>query len=675
MLSIPIWIPTSTTYMTSPQKVDLIPDFIGGFKRMALPVNVGSFSFFSLAMDALSCSTYQNRRCYSNKPPILWDNYLSFRSLFPTTELNQPNGIVHKNRHISSRWPAFIASGRLTMQHVSAEDFQIYHDPAAIKNPDSTLHKADPLAAENLKDGRPCFQHHDLPIHSIEGYTDDGDHNDSLSGSARHSSGADDLFFDKSSGHSSPQTSHHSDDCMSELLSESRRASCKLDPRPSSPYTPLKHRSPFRNPSSVRAMQMETTPPPFLPSPHSPLQHKRPVPSRSATPRSTHSQHGAMRTPSRLSPGKKVKKEYPLVLLHVTLLPANVAYSTEVMETVLPCDVLENWKLLRDALTDTVLERGILIPHPKEDYGLLEERLLESLELKLPRILKCGHLHIEPDDSPEGSDVEDDGSDMDDADVCVDCGRHIRDGRFGSTGEGKRRWDIKIFAANGLMRAAAWGAAWREMERVDVEILPWMDEKMRRELEMRQDEEDRLQQGNARGSRGERAEGGDDDVPRENAGDGRGEGGLDEQRRREIYGNDAQAYVDGLYDEPPAKKARAVSRSRAHRGPDVPLLTLVQNYLMLLARDRRNIATFLLALLVVFFANRPPPTDAVARTLGKVAHTPILPSVTDRLSSAVTSSTTPSAETIGFPEPMASFSTNSDDGEAEAEFSSNGGAT
>lgn len=549
------------------------------------------------------------------------------------------------------------------MEHVATENFQIYHDPTATANLDSTLRNADPLEAGNLKYGRSFLHHQDIPIDSVEGYPDDYHHHESPSESGHHSSGADEVFFDKSSGHSSPQTSHHSDNCMSEIPPESRKA----DPEPSSSYSPVKHRSPFRNPSSVRAMQMDTTPPPYLPSPNSPLQHKRPATSRSATPRSTHSHYGAMRTPSRLSPGKKVKKEYPLVLLHVTLLPANVAYSTEVMETVLPDYILENWKVLREALTDTVLERGILIPHPREDYDLLEERLLESLELKLPRILKCGHLHIEPDDAPAESDLEDDESDMD-ADRCADCGRHIRDGHFGSTGTGKRRWDIKIFAANGLMRAGAWGAAWREMERVDVEILPWMDDKMRRELEMKQEEEDRLQDENGGGGRSEGADEGLEDVTGEKAGDEPGEGGLDEQRRREIYGEDAQAYVDGLYDDTPARKGRAIPHSSVGRGPDVPMLTLVQNYVILLARDRRNIAIFLLALLVVFLANRPMPTHAVLPALEDVTSPPSIASATEWLSSAVLPSTAPPAQTTGSHKPSAVFSADHDEDEVEAEI-------
>ena len=46
-------------------------------------------------------------------------------------------------------------------------------------------------------------------------------------------------------------------------------------------------------------------------------------------------------------------------------------------------------------MTQTILERGALIPQPRENYKLLEERLLKSLELKVPRILKYGHFYKE----------------------------------------------------------------------------------------------------------------------------------------------------------------------------------------------------------------------------------------------------------------------------------------
>ena len=290
-------------------------------------------------------------------------------------------------------------------------------------------------------------------------------------------------------------------------------------------------------------------------------------------------------SPSRMSPGKKMKKEYPLVLLHVTLLPLPLYYSEEMLESVLPPSILENWKLLQEKATDTVLERGILIPHPKEDYDLLEERLLESLELKIPRILKCGHFRLEPEEADIAADSDDDfDEDTDDVDICLDCGRRIRDGKFGSAGTGSKRWDIKLFAANGLMRAGAWSAAWREMERVDVEILPWMEEDMKRELELRR--EDAEERAAAAAAREE------------------GVGGLDDERLREIYGGEARAFVDGMINETPATAemaARQMNESGTQEDKwqgEVPLRDLMMKYLYHASKDRRNIVIFILSVLV-----------------------------------------------------------------------------
>lgn len=296
-------------------------------------------------------------------------------------------------------------------------------------------------------------------------------------------------------------------------------------------------------------------------------------------------------------------KEHPLVLLHVTILPIVAPYSQEVLESVLPGYTLENWKLLREKVTDTVLERGILIPHPREDYDLLEERLLESLELKVPRILKCGHFHLE---DGEGETEEEEGGyeSDDDADLCGDCGRRIRDGRFGS-GTGSKRWEIRIYAANGLMRAGAWGAAWREMERVDVEIAPWLEDSVRRELELRREEEMRSREEEMRSREEEMRR-----VAPEHHGEvplhdeGRevdpGRGGIDIDRMREVYGEDAQAYIDGLQEEAQVKRPK--ERRRRRRGQDVELWVLLQNYVHLMLQDRRNVAILLLSLLVAFLS-------------------------------------------------------------------------
>ncbi|KAL6720458.1 hypothetical protein ACLMJK_002381 [Lecanora helva] len=443
------------------------------------------------------------------------------------------------------------------MDSTSVEDFQHYHNYSPNGETDAVLN-------------------HDYPNSGLHDNDDDAA---SLSGSAHHS--PDEAVFDHPTRTSSPRTSHGSDDDISVLESHYDFSNQKPPP-----FTPPKTRSRFRNPSSVRVMQMDRTPPRLV-SPSSQPPNRLYTPSRQGTPRSARSHRSAMSSPSKLSPTKKMKKEYPLVLLHVTLLPIPSVYSQETMESVLPPSILENWKILREKATDTVLERGILIPHPREDYDLLEERLLESLELKIPRILKCGHFRLSPEEEEDilNDSDNDDPEDTEDLDICHDCGRRIRDGKFGSAGTGSKRWDIKLFAANGLMRAGAWSAAWKEMERVDVEILPWMEEDMKRELDLRREEEERTKA----------------EIREE------GVGGLDDERLREIYGGEAQAFVDGRMNETPATvemAARQEDKDRA-RGQEVPLWDLFCNYIRHVAQDRRNIAIFILSLLVVLLSMGP----------------------------------------------------------------------
>ena len=449
------------------------------------------------------------------------------------------------------------------MERTSVEDFQEYYNQQPIRDASSVPHSSRGSPDEK-----------DSTEHRFE------DDQASLSGSAHHS--PDEAVFDRPSRTSSPGTSHGSEDDISivELSYEPLKHP--------SPFTPQKNRSRFRNPSSVRALQMDTTPP-HLATPSSQQRQRLHTPSHHGTPRSTRSNRSVMNSPSKLSPTKKVKKEYPLVLLHVTLLPMPFSYSPEILETVLPPSILANWKLLQEKATDIVLERGVLIPHPREDYDLLEERLLESLELKMPRILKCGHFHLSPE---EEADIETESdseaeTDAEDADICLDCGRRIRDGRFGSAGTGSKRWDIKLFASNGLMRAGAWSAAWREMERVDVEILPWMEEDMKRELELRREEDERARAEQAHAEREE------------------GIGSLDDARLREIYGHDAQPFVDGLGDQMPATIStpqQIPQRRSTENKEEVPLWDLLQDYIYHAAQDRRNLAIFLLSILVLFLS-------------------------------------------------------------------------
>ncbi|KAL9615189.1 MAG: hypothetical protein Q9167_000395 [Letrouitia subvulpina] len=430
---------------------------------------------------------------------------------------------------------------------------------------------------------------HETVIPTVECELDlQDEHQNAFSDSAHHSSSPDEeVVFDIQSHKSSPRTSHHSNDDVSELFSESRHSSSVLGQQRSSPYVTLKAKSPFRNPSSVRALQMETTPPPFLPS--SPFQNHSVLttPSLSGTPRSHHS---AMHSPTKKPPNKKVRKEYPLVLLHVTLLPI-ISYPEEALRQILPDYIVENWKILRERVTETVLERGILIPHPREDYDLLEERLLESLDLKSPRILKCGHFHIDTDEDVRagGSNANIYDAEHGDEDTCEDCGRKLKLGRFGC-GSGNGRWDIKIFAANGLMRAGAWSAAWREMERVDVEILPWMDEEMKRELTLRMLEEQQL------------AKNIDSEIMQQE----RKEMGTDSARIREVYGNDALPEFEELV----VNGSADLKLPRQQGGPrdEVPLTELLRNYILYLVQDRRNLAIFLLSAAVLLLCVRTKST-------------------------------------------------------------------
>ncbi len=471
----------------------------------------------------------------------------------------------------------------------SIEDFQDYHNRQSLHDIDANL-PSSPQALD----------------HSVDDVGREIDDDEaSLSGSPHHSSGPDEAVFDQPTRTSSPRTSNGSEDEISILDSH-----YELQNHPSSPFTPFKTRSPFRNPSSVRAIQLDTTPP-YLTSPSSQQRNKIYTPSRQGTPRSVRSHRNtiSMSSPSKLSPTKKLKKEYPLVLLHLTLLPIPLIYSQQTMESVLPPSILENWKLLLEKATPTVLERGILIPHPKEDYDLLEERLLESLELKTPRILKCGHFHLTAEEEADilaaGGESDSENDDTNDADICLDCGRRVRDGRFGTAGEGSKRWNIKLFAANGLMRAGAWSAAWREMERVDVEILPWMEEDMKRELELRREEEE------------EKVRSEQQQVPMERE---EGVAGLDDDRLREIYGDgavgggaDQQTFVDGFGETTPLPTPKKPSRRRhRRRNEETPLSDLLIDYIRHAIEDRRNIAILILSVIVLFLSLRSPPPPRLA---------------------------------------------------------------
>ncbi|KKY34876.1 putative pathway-specific nitrogen regulator [Diaporthe ampelina] len=151
------------------------------------------------------------------------------------------------------------------------------------------------------------------------------------------------------------------------------------------------------------------------------------------------------------------------------------------------------WRQLQDRVGDTEMERGILLPHPQNDYEVLEERLLEALELPLrrrARILECGHYLGPSNEMTPISDIDDDSEDTSDAEDaeasgkkekkhwCKTCRGDIKYEELGS----ERVFRIKVYASNGLMSPGAWEACWKEMERVDIEVEPITGSPVQQEL-------------------------------------------------------------------------------------------------------------------------------------------------------------------------------------------------
>ncbi|KAJ0124576.1 hypothetical protein J7T55_005915 [Diaporthe amygdali] len=267
--------------------------------------------------------------------------------------------------------------------------------------------------------------------------------------------------------------------------------------------TSRSNRPAFRSPSSVRAMQMSSPTPSNYSSPtRSKRQHVLPTISRLGSP----SVSGQYPPRGRSTPTRFKRPEpAPLVLLHVTLLPLRWAYGEvvnyfegkKVPPVSFSSEGIKNlraaWRQLQDRLGDTEMERGILLPHPQNDYEVLEERLLEALELPLrrrARILECGHYLGPSNEMTPSSDIEDDSedtSDVDDSEAsgrrekrhwCKTCRGDIKYEELGS----ERVFRIKVYASNGLMSPGAWEACWKEMERVDIEVEPITGSPIQHEL-------------------------------------------------------------------------------------------------------------------------------------------------------------------------------------------------
>ena len=388
------------------------------------------------------------------------------------------------------------------------------------------------------------------------------------------------------------------------------------------PFTPPIIRPSFRRPQSVQRMRMTSPSPSKSHSQRqSLLSHSR---SRAGTPRSVRSANarGSPRPRKRVEEELETEqKHYPLVLLHATLLPLSLPWSQESLHQILPAQALENLQLLRSKVSETLLGRGILIPHPREDYELLEERLLEALELKEERVTRCGHFRsrestsscssadVNGRDSDSGLGYSLDGSD---GELCATC-QHCIKTTGSSVGSGNQKWTIKVFAANGLMRASAWSAAWPEMERVDVEILPWISDEMRKKLDERTQAEESEEQ--------ERLE--DEEARIKEVVEEQVRVAWEEMRRGaklERYAKAEERAVQLATSESNPHTARlglvekkvdhslvevTADLPQIYRPSQIPLSVLLKNYIYLLAQDRRNVFVVVLGVVALFFALRP----------------------------------------------------------------------
>ncbi|KAI7285221.1 hypothetical protein KC345_g1855 [Hortaea werneckii] len=255
------------------------------------------------------------------------------------------------------------------------------------------------------------------------------------------------------------------------------------------------------------------------------------------------------------------------------------------------------------------MQRGILIPHPREEYDLLEERVLEALELRQERITKDGHFHrprgsassiwtSDSTDSGLGSSVEA----ASDPECCPTCSYGASKGA--STGV----WKINIYAANGLMRAAAWSAVWSETERVDVEILPAIPDDIRRMLDARRDQEastavdgNEIPAASPQISLGRQ-------MPMDHTEhqpglfaeeillSGKQTSEMDVLRQQAILRVPAEQIFPVQSEE---RDSSSDGLPQIYRPSQIPLSVLMRNYLILLLRDGKHVIAFILAAILM----------------------------------------------------------------------------
>ena len=367
--------------------------------------------------------------------------------------------------------------------------------------------------------------------------------------------------------------------------------------------------------------------------------------SSSLTPRSVRSAR------IRVSPRPRTRErqeeqdrlDHPLVLLHITILPVSLPWSQEHARKILPAETIDDLNLLKDKTSGNVTQRGILIPHPQDEMDLIRERLLEALELEKPRDTACDCLSRQSMDDEDDSDSMLDsaiGMSEDENDQYVRC--EVCFARIKGSDVSKRtekRWEVKVFAANGLMRENTWSSSWNEMERVDIEISPCIPLDLRKRLDdLRQKDEMQLQR-----QRAQELENREDSVARIEQLLQQHRADLDHIRHLESQMRTVQGGTNGTTAESDNRHASASQPTKhnlkdttsplppAYRPKEIPLDVLVKNYFCVLARDKRNMVIFGLSVLVLFLAVQSQRSIYASSQMGS---TPIRSSDASTLSDA-----------------------------------------
>jgi hypothetical protein len=308
----------------------------------------------------------------------------------------------------------------------------------------------------------------------------------------------------------------------------------------------------------------------------------------------------------------------PLVLLHITVLPPRLPWNRTVLDATLPPDLKRQFGVLRAATSGLVAQRGILIAHPREEFELLEESVLEALDLLPERIGYDGQYRPRTPNTIT-DDETDDYNDDAETPVCETCQRvHVGDA-----------WYTRVYAANGLMRAGAWGACWPEMERVDVEVRPCISEHICRRLdEMQTIEDTTIKQT----SHHPPAQSRNEPRPAETSKQEVQPHPMAPVQKTTVVTTETHHALDTHLEPTNSGSVSMLDNDLPpiYQPKDVPLRLLLRNYLYLVLRDRRNVAIFFLALSLLastFYGMFAPQASVISASKAIAVEESLIPPV------------------------------------------------